>query len=74
MSQTPTPNVPLDEPTTAPTAGEPLNGIEPGLPAGIDPPDTGDDEFPFESSEFGVGGFLPHLDADAPADGGTAES
>ncbi len=30
-------------------------------------PSPDDDGFPFESAEFGVGGFLPHLDG--PADG-----
>ena len=34
-------------------------------------PPGAEDEFPFESSEFGVGGFLPHLD---PAEGGEPES
>ena len=35
----------------------------------LHPPGT-DDEFPFESPEFGVGGFLPHLDPLNPSDGG----
>ncbi len=28
-------------------------------------PSPEDDGFPFESAEFGVGGFLPHLDEQA---------
>ncbi|WP_193315307.1 hypothetical protein [Nostocoides sp. F2B08] len=35
----------------------------------LDPPGT-EDEFPFESPEFGVGGFLPHLDPPNLTDGG----
>jgi|GEM_PF-1094444 len=66
MSQTTSPKVPFDQPTASQPVGEPLGGIDPAIIEG--------DEFPFESSEFGVGGFLPHLDAAAPADGGTAES
>jgi hypothetical protein len=44
-------NVSVDEPSTAPPTE-----------LGTDPAPTGDD-LPFESPEFGVGGFLPHLDA-----------
>ena len=45
-------NVSVDEPSTAEAPAE----------VGTDPAPTGDD-LPFESPEFGVGGFLPHLDA-----------
>lgn len=51
-SNTTTPDVPVDEPSTAEAPAE----------AGTDSAPTGD-ELPFESAEFGVGGFLPHLEA-----------
>jgi hypothetical protein len=51
-SQTASPDVPVDEPSTAESPAE----------AGTDPVATGDD-LPFEWPELGVGGFLPHLDA-----------
>ena len=51
-SQTASPDVPVDE-SPAP---------EPPADAGSDPTSAGDD-LPFESPEFGVEGFLPHLDA-----------
>ena len=66
-SQTTSPNRPVDEPTRAVQTGMPSTAASAESRAGIDPPGV-EDEFPFESSEFGVGGFLPHLD------GGTAES
>ena len=50
-SQTTSPDVPVDEPST----------VESPADAGAEPAPTGDD-LPFESPEFGVGGFLPHLD------------
>jgi hypothetical protein len=51
-TKTTTPDVPVDEPSTAETLAE----LEPGAaPTG--------DEPPFESPEFGVGGFFPHLEA-----------
>lgn len=51
-STTITADVPVDEPSTAET---PADGWADSAPAG--------DELPFESPEFGVGGFFPHLDA-----------
>ncbi len=50
-SQTVSPDVPVDEPSTAESPAE----------VGTDPVATGDD-LPFEWPELGVGGFLPHLD------------
>ena len=50
-SQTVSPDVPVDEPSTTESPAD----------AGTDPVATGDD-LPFESPELGVGGFLPHLD------------
>lgn len=47
---TTSPDVSFDEPTTAATPADP----------GVDPATTGD-ELPFESPEFGVSGFFPHL-------------
>ena len=44
----------VEEQTTAET----LSGSETD-------PSADDDGFPFESAEFGVGGFLPHLDEQA---------
>jgi hypothetical protein len=44
----------VEEQTTAETSA----GIEAD-------PNAEADEFPFESAEFGVGGFLPHLDGEA---------
>ena len=49
-STTTGPTVPLDEPSTA----------GPPLAPHTDPDPTGD-ELPFESPEFGVGAFFPHL-------------
>jgi hypothetical protein len=46
------PEVPVDERSTAETRAE----------AGSEPAPTGDG-LPFECAEFGVEGFLPHLDA-----------
>jgi hypothetical protein len=46
------PEVPVDERSTAETRAE----------AGSEPVPTGDG-LPFECAEFGVEGFLPHLDA-----------
>lgn len=60
-TETSTPDVTVDEPIKTATRAD---------STALDPPGTGD-AFPFESSEFGVGGFLPHLD---PAEGGEAES
>ncbi len=57
-SQIATPDVPVDAPSTAQTPTEAQAGTGPA-PIG--------EEFPFESPEFGVGGFFPHLDA--PTDG-----
>ena len=51
-STTTNPAVPVDEPST----------LEVPADGGIDPVPPGDD-LPFESPEFGVEGFLPHLDA-----------
>ena len=51
-STTTTADVLVDEPSTAETPAE----------GWADPAPTGD-ELPFESPEFGVGGFFPHLDA-----------
>ncbi|MGA8044659.1 MAG: hypothetical protein WCA30_00165 [Dermatophilaceae bacterium] len=45
------------------------NAAPPADATTVDPPGPGD-EFPFESPEFGVGGFLPHLDPLDPTDGG----
>ena len=56
-SQTTTPAVPVDEPYAVETSTTP-----PG--AGPEPAVNGD-EPPFESPEFGVGGFFPHLDAES---------
>ena len=67
MSSQTSPNLPLDAPASAVPTGMPSAEASAESRAGIDPPGV-EDEFPFESSEFGVGGFLPHLD------GGTAES
>ena len=56
-SQTASPDVPVDDPwvarPAAATAGSPAE-------AGTD---SKGDDLPFESPEFGVEGFLPHLDA-----------
>lgn len=55
-----TPDVPVDESTDITTRAD---------STALDPQGT-DDEFPFESSEFGVGGFLPHLDPLNPTERG----
>lgn len=52
ITQITSPDFPLDEPSTAVSPAEPVT----------DPALIGDDELPFESPEFGVAGFLPHLD------------
>ena len=55
MSTTTTgPKAPVDERSTAETRAE----------AGPEPAPSGDG-LPFECAEFGVEGFLPHLDADS---------
>ena len=59
-SQTVSPNVHVDDPPTTETPAEVAARVE------IDPAPSSD-ELPFESPEFGVGGFLPHLDD--PTDG-----
>lgn len=51
-----------DPPSTAETPAQASAEAQ----AGTGPAPTGQ-EFPFESPEFGVGGFFPHLDA--PTDG-----
>lgn len=57
-TETSTPDVTANARTdAAPSAGE----------TAVDPPGL-TDEFPFESPEFGVGGFLPHLDPVDPLD------
>ena len=59
-SQTISPNVPVDDPPTPVTPAAVAAATE------VDPTPSSD-ELPFESPEFGVGGFLPHLDD--PTDG-----
>ena len=51
-SQTASPDVPVDEPSTTESPAD--AGTDPAVP---------EDDLPFESPEFGVEGFLPHLDA-----------
>ena len=70
MSSQTSPNHPVHAPTSAVSTGMPSAQASVEARTGIDPPGV-EDEFPFESSEFGVGGFLPHLDQ---ADGGAAQS
>ena len=59
-SKTTSPAGPVDEPSVVGRAAE----------AGTDPDPIGD-ELPFESPEFGVGGFFPRLDSPPVADPGT---
>ena len=66
MSSQTSPNLPLDAPASAVSTGMPSAQASVEARTGIDPPGV-EDEFPFESSEFGVGGFLPHLDGGAAA-------
>ena len=51
-TKTISPEVPVDERSTAETPTDPVT----------DPASVGEG-LPFESPEFGLGGFLPHLDA-----------
>ena len=54
-NQTTSPEVPVDEPSTAQTPPDATDAASDQAPT--------DDSLPFESPEFGVGGFFPHLEA-----------